>query len=129
MKIFNGLILLPLEDIVFNLIDLRHLFFLMIFLNTSTLFAQFDAREAPEDAFQKKINFQLYPNPMSGNVLHVNTDLQGMMEINIINLLGEVVFQTQTHEHRIQSIHLQSGIYIVKINQGTRSGLSRLVVP
>ena len=66
---------------------------------------------------------------MSGNVLHVNTDLQGMMEINIINLLGEVVFQTQTNEHQIQSIDLQSGIYIVKINQGTRSGLSRLVVP
>ena len=82
-----------------------------------------------QDQSSEKLKFQLYPNPLTGDLLHIVSDSTEIKNVMILNILGEVVFQTQTHEHQIQSIHLQSGIYIVKINQRTRSGLSRLVVP
>ena len=47
----------------------------------------------------------------------------------ILNILGEVVFQTTTYENYVMPNNLNSGIYIVKIKQGGQKGLSRLVVP
>jgi hypothetical protein len=47
----------------------------------------------------------------------------------ILNILGEVVFQITTYENYVMPNNLTSGIYIVKIQQGSQQGLSRLVVP
>jgi hypothetical protein len=49
--------------------------------------------------------------------------------VMILNILGEVVFQTSTYEDHVSPSNLTAGIYIVKIKQGVRQGLSRLVVP
>ena len=49
--------------------------------------------------------------------------------IMILNILGEVVFKTSTYEDFVIPNILNSGIYIVKIKQGGKQGLSRLVVP
>ena len=108
---------------------MRIVFFFLILLSSHALLAQFDAKQTGGNGFEEKLDFQLYPNPMSGNVLHIKTDEHEMMEINIINILGEVVFQTATYEHQIHPNNLKSGIFIVKIKQGAKSGLSRLVVP
>ncbi|MEK9602917.1 MAG: T9SS type A sorting domain-containing protein [Flavobacteriaceae bacterium] len=79
--------------------------------------------------FQQKLEFQLYPNPLTGGTLNIVSREQGVMEIIILNILGEVVFQTSTYENYIIPQNLRSGIYIVKIKQAGRQGLSRLVVP
>lgn len=79
--------------------------------------------------FQHKLEFQLYPNPLTGNTLNIVSQELGVMEIIILNILGEVVYQTTTHENYITPQNLRSGIYIVKIKQAGRQGLSRLVVP
>jgi hypothetical protein len=51
------------------------------------------------------------------------------MTVLIVNILGEVVYETTTYEHFITPNNLKAGIYIVKIMRGGRQGLGRLVVP
>jgi len=77
----------------------------------------------------EKLNFQLYPNPFTGGKLHIVSPSTDIKNIMILNILGEVVFQTTTYENYVISNNLNSGIYIVKIKQGGQKGLSRLVVP
>lgn len=77
----------------------------------------------------EKLNFQLYPNPYTGGKLHIVSGPTEVKNIVILNILGEVVFQTDTYEDYIMPNNLRSGIYIVKIKQGAQQGLSRLVVP
>ena len=81
------------------------------------------------DNTPEKLNFQLYPNPYTGGKLHIVSGPTEVKNIVILNILGEVVFQTDTYEDYIMSNNLRSGIYIVKIKQGAQQGLSRLVVP
>lgn len=81
------------------------------------------------DNMPEKLNFQLYPNPYTGGKLHIVSGPTEVKNIVILNILGEVVFQTDTYEDYIMPNNLRSGIYIVKIKQGAQQGLSRLVVP
>ena len=76
-----------------------------------------------------KLKFQLYPNPYTGGKLYIVSPSTDIKNIMILNILGEVVFQTTTYENYVMSNNLISGIYIVKIKQGGQQGLSRLVVP
>jgi hypothetical protein len=71
----------------------------------------------------------LYPNPYAGGKLHVVSHPTDIKNIVILNILGEVVFQITTYENYVMPNNLTSGIYIVKIQQGSQQGLSRLVVP
>ena len=81
------------------------------------------------DLSGEKLNFQLYPNPYIGGKLHIVSPPTDIKNIMILNILGEVVFQTTTYENYVMPNNLNSGIYIVKIKQGGQQGLSRLVVP
>ena len=71
----------------------------------------------------------MYPNPYTGGELHFISNKDEIKIIMIINILGEVVFQTSTYEDYVIPNILINGIYIVKIKQGGQQGLSRLVVP
>ena len=77
----------------------------------------------------EKLSFQLYPNPYTGGKLHIVSPTTDIKNIMILNILGEVVFQTTTYENYVIPNNLNSGIYIVKIKQGGQQGLNRLVVP
>jgi hypothetical protein len=63
------------------------------------------------------------------NTLNIVSDHTDLMTVLIVNILGEVVYETTTYEHFITPNNLKAGIYIVKIIRGGRQGLGRLVVP
>ena len=81
------------------------------------------------DLSSEKFSFQLYPNPYTGSKLHIVCNSTDIKNIIILNILGEVVFQTTTYENYVMPNNLSSGIYIVKIKLGGQQGLRRLVVP
>ena len=65
----------------------------------------------------KKFNFDIYPNPSSGeiNIISSNTD---MLNIELVNTLGQVVYVENDillDSKRLDLEHLDSGIYILRI--------------
>ncbi|NBS18448.1 MAG: T9SS C-terminal target domain-containing protein, partial [Flavobacteriia bacterium] len=109
---------------------LRILFSILFFLSMSLIHGQdIPVVDHPQAETAEKLIFQLYPNPFSGGELYLQTNRPEVKALMIINILGEVVFQTTTLEDKILPPNLPSGIYIVKLRQGVHQGLSRMVVP
>ena len=125
----STLILLNLNELYKKLI-LRHALLLISFISFHFVCAQQNeysgyVHKNPTN----KLNFQLFPNPYTGGKLYIASGHSEIKKIMIINILGEVIFQTSTYDGYIIPHNLRSGIHIVKIKQGAQQGLSRLVVP
>ena len=83
---------------------------------------------AIEETIQK-LDFKIYPNPMTGVYLNIDSRRSEVKNIIIFNVLGEAVFEKETLENRIILQNLKTGIYLVKLIQGTHMGLKRLLIP
>ena len=117
-------------DFIFKKLHLHNLLLILSFIFIHFVTAQQDLQSGEvNNLFSKKLNIQLYPNPYIGGKLHIVSSPINIKNIMILNILGEVVFQTTTYENYVVPNNLRSGIYIVKIKQGGQQGLSRLVVP
>ena len=81
-----------------------------------------------QDTFQR-LQFELYPNPLVGDLLSFISPRSEIKEIAILNILGEEIYKTSTLNDQIQLPNLTRGIYIVKLKQANKMGLRRLVVP
>ena len=67
--------------------------------------------EVLNDFSGKKLKLQLYPNPYTGGKLYIVSPSTDIKNIMILNILGEVVFQTTTYDNYVMSNNLNSGIY------------------
>jgi hypothetical protein len=78
---------------------------------------------------------QVYPSPAQNkaNVV-INTETPGMAELTVTNQLGAVVLQQRTSVvagENVQYLDLSAmpgGVYLVKVQQGTKSSVQKLVV-
>ncbi len=85
-----------------------------------------------ETAFE---SFDISPNPiMNGKAfIHFNQSQTGLVQINIINMLGQQVFSQETLINNKPSIELnmnqfKSGVYFVKVISGTHKMTKKIVV-
>jgi hypothetical protein len=61
-------------------------------------------------------NISVYPNPLSGDILNINTDADA---ISICNANGQVVYQEDdVSVGQLDLGDIPEGIYIIKINSG-----------
>lgn len=87
------------------------------------------------------VAFKLYPNPMTGDVLQVNFDVEfkagQTYTFAITNVIGQVVYNhTLTDEEikkgsftvRMDEIKLDKGVYLAKMVNGDHSSVQKLVV-
>lgn len=68
----------------------------------------------------ENVEFSLYPNPTT-NILHIETTQEDIKTVEIFNLQGKRVLQTNTREVKsIEVSALNNGVYFVKLstNQG-----------
>ncbi len=71
---------------------------------------------------------QIYPNPVSNGVLHIESNLNSERTISLFDVLGKQVLNTTTSNNTINIANLNSGIYIVKITEGAKTATRKLVI-
>lgn len=71
---------------------------------------------------------QVYPNPVSNGVLHVESNLNAERTISLFDVLGKEVIKTTTSNTTINIANLDSGVYVVKISEGGKTATKKLVV-
>ncbi|HTA28654.1 MAG TPA: T9SS type A sorting domain-containing protein, partial [Bacteroidia bacterium] len=95
-----------------------------------------------ENVSQNTLQFSLYPNPNSGAfTLQVKSEeLRAKSTVEIYNILGEKVYSAETHAllphsgggasftYQINLGAVPSGVYFLKINNGTSSASKKFVV-
>jgi hypothetical protein len=75
-----------------------------------------------------KLAFQIYPNPLQGKLLHLQTEEIGLKEISIYDVMGNLAVRLVTREEKIELNGLTTGIYILKLQLNGKVGIKRLVV-
>ena len=71
---------------------------------------------------------KVYPNPVSNGVLHVESNLNTERTISLFDVLGKQVLTTTTSNNTINVAALNSGVYIVKINEGGNTATRKVVI-
>lgn len=87
------------------------------------------------------VAFKLYPNPLTGEVLQVNFDVEFKAGTSftfvITNVIGQVVYtHNLTDEEikkgsftvRLDEVKLDKGVYLAKMVNGDHSSVQKLVV-
>jgi PKD repeat protein len=95
-----------------------------------------DITTGTKDISEMIDDLKIYPNPASSSCnLNFNLSQSKTLTINIYNVIGEKVYThpKNVYEEGIQEIklntsHLSNGMYILQINDGTRSVNKQLVI-
>lgn len=91
-------------------------------LRVSTDFATLSTEKNNEIA-----GLRIYPNPVTGNVLHIATANSGEKAVAIYDVLGKQVVNTVTTD-AVNVAGLNSGVYIVKITEAGATATKKLVI-
>ena len=70
----------------------------------------------------------LYPNPVSNGKVYISSRNDLDKEIIIFDVLGKKVLQTLISSKELNIANLNSGVYIIKINEGGATATRKLII-
>lgn len=77
---------------------------------------------------QSENQFSVYPNPASKGFVNISSKVSGTKNVSVFDILGKQVIKTSLSGDRLDISSLNSGVYIVRIEQGKASTTKKLVV-
>ena len=86
----------------------------------------FDGLLANQDFDRDDFNF--YPNPATQGFVNISSKTAGAKEVVVFDVLGNQLINTRLTSNRLDIANLNSGIYIVKIEQGNSTTTKKLVI-
>ena len=70
----------------------------------------------------------LYPNPVSNGKLYIESSKSLSKRIDIFDVLGKKVLSTSISGKTLDVSSLHSGVYIIKIEEGSSTATRKLVI-
>ena len=80
------------------------------------------------DKYNSIYGLNMYPNPVSGSILNIETAASGTKAIAIFDVLGKQVFSVSTDNTTLNVGNLNAGVYIVKITEEGKTATRKLIV-
>ncbi len=77
---------------------------------------------------KEKSSFQLYPNPAVDDVVYITTASNGMKNIVIYDVFGEVVLTDRISSKNLNISKLVAGVYVLQVTEGDDTMTRKLVV-
>ena len=71
---------------------------------------------------------EIYPNPVTGNILNIETAANETKTVAIFDVLGKQVLNVSTDTTTVNVGNLNAGVYIVKITEEGKTATRKLVV-
>jgi hypothetical protein len=97
-----------------------------------TLFTCPDTGTYVVDVVKEKGEFLVYPNPAKEKIhIKLNTKMPLETEIEILSINGSKLFEKQvyqTNEIKINNLHLEKGVYLVKIKTDKFVKTKKLII-
>ncbi len=113
----------------------KHYVLIFFFLFTVCVYAQ--ERDSVQEPSQENsrvsksaeiAGFKMYPNPISGGILNILTQNNGLKRIQIFDILGKRVYARNLRDRQIDLSSLKSGVYILKVTEDTKTTTRKLVI-
>lgn len=73
-------------------------------------------------------NLTIYPNPVSGDRVFINSRSTAAKDIEIFDVLGKKVMQTTVANKELNVTSLTPGVYIIKIKEGEQRATRKLII-
>lgn len=70
----------------------------------------------------------IYPNPVTGGTLYINTASNDTKSVQIFDVVGKRVVNASSVENSVNVSALNSGVYIVKITEAGKTATRKLVI-
>ena len=74
------------------------------------------------------LDMSLYPNPVDGNYVTIQTPINGVKEVEVFDILGKRVLNTNLISNSLDISELNSGVYMVKVTVENQSKVSKLII-
>lgn len=70
----------------------------------------------------------MYPNPLKGNTLYLTSTANAEMSVQIFDILGKEVVNSNVINNTVNVSSLNSGVYIVKVTEEGKTATRKLVI-
>lgn len=80
------------------------------------------------DSFSQIDGLKLYPNPVKGGTLYVETALNSNIQVSIYDIVGKQVINTPVTNNTVNVSELTSGVYIVTVTEEGKTTSKKLVI-
>ncbi|MNQ06212.1 hypothetical protein D3C85_189610 [compost metagenome] len=101
---------------------------LLVFFFSLSLSAQ---EVKPQPKLQETTSIEglsLYPNPVSNGKVYITSKNDLNKEIQIFDVLGKKVLQTELSSKELNVSNLSPGVYIIKIKEEEASSTRKLII-
>lgn len=73
-------------------------------------------------------NFNIYPNPVSGNIVNIKTGIVGEKQVAVFDVLGKQVLRATISGSELNVSALKAGVYMVSVTQNNMNVTKKLIV-
>ena len=94
----------------------------------SAQFTRFYAGDPLSTSDAEMLDMRIYPNPVNGNYVTIQSPIQGLKEVEVYTITGRKLLQTVLTDDQLDVSSFNSGFYMVKVTINGQSKLSKLVV-
>ncbi len=77
---------------------------------------------------QELQGFKMYPNPVYGEEVYVTTATNGIKEIKIYDVFGEVVLTDKISTNTLNISRLVPGVYVLQVTEQKKTMTRKLVI-
>ncbi len=96
---------------------------------TSGIQAQSNTPQRQESkALQKIDGLRVFPNPATGDILYITSDLQLTKTVKIFTVLGKQVLFKVLIGKELNISNLNPGVYVIKIAEGNNQDTLKLII-
>ena len=81
-----------------------------------------------EPSFAKALNVKIYPNPVSGETLYIqSTNPKETLNYSISNLVGQNFMQGTVYNNSINVSQLNTGTYLLRLQSGNSTVIKKII--
>ena len=96
-------------------------------LRIGTSFADVTPTTLSNDDYISDV-FKLYPNPAKSGFVNITSTGSETIQVNVYDILGKQVINAAVASGRLDVSTLNTGVYIVKLTQGTATTTKKLII-
>ena len=74
------------------------------------------------------LDMKIYPNPVDGNYVTIQSPVQGVKEIQVYTVTGRLLMNTAINGETLDVSSFNSGFYMLKVTINGQTKVSKLVV-
>ena len=73
-------------------------------------------------------DFSIYPNPSNVGYVNISSTGSGVLQANVYDILGKQVINAAVASGRLDVSTLNTGVYVIKLTQGTATTTKKLII-